>query len=108
LFAHVRWCSTPFDAVAQCHRLDLTKEQRDEHIRRYAELIEARLSVQNGPKVMGRPEGPAAIIARQIADATLPTSGETRSSDPKKGTLCGRRGIEWGRSALLAEHSRES
>lgn len=55
------------------HRLDLTKDQRDEHIRRYAELLEKRREVsrQNGAKpestpIGGRPKG----VAREIADET--------------------------------------
>lgn len=68
---------------------DLTKEQRDEHIRRYAELLEARAAipvVQNEPVEIGygkppvRPKG----IARQIADETgLSKSTVRRALNPK-------------------------
>lgn len=34
-----------WEIAENLHRLDLTKDQRDEHIRRYAELLEARRSV---------------------------------------------------------------
>ena len=52
------------------HRLDLTKDQRDQHIRRYAELLEIRQAILphfaavlpvRGP---GQPKG----IPRQIAE----------------------------------------
>lgn len=58
------------------HRLDLTKEQRDEHIRRYAELIEARTRQvrQNDAPVLsdGRKSGPqhGKGVARKIAEET--------------------------------------
>jgi hypothetical protein len=62
-----------WELAENLHRLDLTKEQRDEHIRRYAELLEARREVsrQNGAKpastpVGGRPRG----VAREIAEET--------------------------------------
>lgn len=53
------------------HRCDLTKEQRDEHIRRYAELLEAQARIvtqdaQQIPAPRGRPK----TIARQIAENT--------------------------------------
>ncbi len=35
-----------WEIAENLHRLDLTKEQRDEHIRRYAELLEARKEIQ--------------------------------------------------------------
>lgn len=51
------------------HRCDLTKEQRDQHIRRYAELLEARIVPQTAP-VLQRGRGQPKGIARQIADET--------------------------------------
>jgi ParB family chromosome partitioning protein len=62
-----------WEIAENLHRLDLTKEQRDEHIRRYAELLEARRVVsqqiaskpKSGPQG-GRPTG----IPRQIAEET--------------------------------------
>jgi hypothetical protein len=58
------------------HRVDLTKEQRDRQIIRYAELLEKRetavevspqlaAKVQQ-PKKNGRPEGTASKIAKAI------------------------------------------
>lgn len=65
--------SNALPAVTDLHRCDLTKEQRDDHIRRYAELLEKQREVsrQNDAKPVsgpqgGRPQG----IARQIADET--------------------------------------
>jgi probable addiction module antidote protein len=68
------------------HRHDLTKRQRDEHIRRYAELIEAKevsphdaAQPRSGPKG-GRPKG----VARQIAEATgLSDDTVRRALSPK-------------------------
>lgn len=52
------------------HRLELTKEQRDEHIRRYAELLEARRELSdkmaNNPAPVGRPKA----VATEIAEKT--------------------------------------
>lgn len=57
------------------HRCDLTKEERDRQIRRYAELLEAKpaVSQQSAAKlsVRGRAgEGRPVGVARQIADQT--------------------------------------
>lgn len=55
------------------HRLDLTKDQRDEHIRRYAELLEARqeVSQQNASKPKSGPQGGRPVgVPRQIAEET--------------------------------------
>lgn len=51
------------------HRLDLTKEQRDEHIRRYAELLEKRIVVQNETQ-FERPVGRPKAVTTQIAEET--------------------------------------
>lgn len=52
------------------HRLDLTKEQRDEHIRRYAELLETRRGLSaklaNNSAPVGRPKS----ISTEIAEET--------------------------------------
>jgi len=71
------------------HRLDLTKEQRDEHIRRYAELLEARREAakaivtqlgEQSPKPVGRPKS----INQEIADATgLGRETVRRALNPK-------------------------
>jgi len=51
------------------HRHDLTKDQRDQHIRRYAELLQSRQNVAIESKRDDgrghRPEGPASVIARE-------------------------------------------
>ena len=66
-----------WEIAENLHRLDLTKEQRDEHIRRYAELLEAaRLVPHNAAPVStlpdGRRKGPQheKAIPRQIAEET--------------------------------------
>lgn len=66
------------------HRLDLTKEQRDEHIRRYAELLEARrelsAKVSNNPTPVGRPKS----ISTEIAEDTgLSARTVRRALNPK-------------------------
>lgn len=61
-----------WEIAENLHRLDLTKEQRDEHIRRYAELLDAKvqqsaaLSVAPIPTTGRGNKG----IPRQIADET--------------------------------------
>lgn len=63
-----------WEIAENLHRLDLTKEQRDEHIRRYAELLEARLqSQQSAPIESKRADGKGhrpTGIPRQIAEKT--------------------------------------
>lgn len=67
-----------WEIAENLHRLDLTKEQRDEHIRRYAELLEAqrdqRQVGQSDRPVMsdGRKSGPQheKSIATEIAEKT--------------------------------------
>lgn len=62
-----------WEIAENLYRVDLTKEQRDQQIRRYAELLKEReaISRQNVAKIepsreRGRPEG----IAKQIAEET--------------------------------------
>jgi hypothetical protein len=67
-----------WEIAENLHRLDLTKEQRDEHIRRYAELLEARDTSpkipvpQNAAMEIGyrNPPRPEKSIARRIAEET--------------------------------------
>lgn len=81
------------------HRLDLTKEQRDQHIRRYAELLEARKlnSAQNGhnssaPAQLGRPpQSPvmeisrATGLSRQTVDRALhPERSISKQTPPER------------------------
>lgn len=78
-----------WEIAENLHRLDLTKEQRDEHIRRYAELLEAKAKipvVQNEPVEIGygKPPPKPKGIARQIADETgLSKSTVQRALNPK-------------------------
>ena len=59
---------------AMLHQLDLTKDQRDERIRRYAELLEARIAVEkeqvrlNDAPEKGVPPKQVKGAARRIAD----------------------------------------
>lgn len=64
-----------WEIAENLHRCDLTKEQRDDHIRRYAELIEAKaaVAVKVGQPVTVSPANGGRGnkgVARQIADAT--------------------------------------
>ena len=63
-----------WEIAENLHRLDLTKEQRDEHIRRYAELLDIRsveVSPQNAAQPKSGPQGGRPkSIARIIADET--------------------------------------
>ncbi len=61
-----------WEIAENLHRLDLTKDQRDEHIRRYAELLlerDSRIVPQTAeqiPAQRGRPKS----IATKVAEAT--------------------------------------
>jgi hypothetical protein len=61
-----------WELAENLHRHDLTTEQRNEHIRRYAELLEARARIvpQSGEELPVRPVGRPKSINQQIADAT--------------------------------------
>jgi len=64
-----------WELAENLHRLDLTKEQRDEHIRRYAELLEAKSKIQvtqNAAPEIGykKPPPQTKAIPRQIAEET--------------------------------------
>ena len=80
-----------WEIAENLHRLDLTKEQRDEHIRRYAELLEeqrslissqnvTKLKTPENPKGAGRPQGVAGQIA---AETGLSKSTVQRALNPK-------------------------
>lgn len=62
-----------WEIAENLHRCDLTKEQRDQHIRRYAELLEAMkadsIVAQDGEQ-LSRPVGRPKSINQQVADAT--------------------------------------
>lgn len=83
--------SEMWEIAENLHRLDLTKEQRDEHIRRYAELLklydEAKIQVaQNEPPEIGyaKPPPQEKGMARRIADETgLSKSTVQRALNPK-------------------------
>jgi hypothetical protein len=61
-----------WELAENLHRLDLTKDQRDEHIRRYAELLQAK--VQQSAALSGKPTPTTGRgnkgVSRQIADET--------------------------------------
>lgn len=69
------------------HRCDLTKEQRDEHIRRYAELLERQrdeVIVCQNDKQLSRPVGRPKAIVTEVAEATgLNTQTVRRALNPK-------------------------
>ncbi len=56
-----------WELAENLHRCDLTKEQRDAHFRRYAELVDERRAAVCGQVVQkpGRPKETAAIIAEE-------------------------------------------
>ena len=78
-----------WEIAENLHRLDLTKEQRDEHIRRYAELLEARQKnqvKQNAAPEIGYQKPPPQHkgIPRQIAEETgLSVDTVRRALNPK-------------------------
>ncbi len=63
-----------WELAENLHRLDLTKEQRDEHIRRYAELLDARaaagVSVHSETKPSPQGGRPKTSITTKIAEET--------------------------------------
>ena len=64
-----------WELAENLHRCDLTKEQRDEHIRRYAALIEQRAEIQvtqtAAPEIGYRKPPPQTKgVARQVAEET--------------------------------------
>lgn len=77
-----------WEIAENLHRLDLTKEQRDEHIRRYAELLEAKVQSQQIASIEskrddGRGHRPVGI-PRQIAEQTgLSVDTVRRALNPK-------------------------
>lgn len=60
-----------WEIAENLHRLDLTKEQRDGHIRRYAELLEARKAIvpQNAEQIEPKRGRPVSTVT-QISQAT--------------------------------------
>lgn len=79
-----------WELAENLHRCDLTKEQRDEHIRRYAELLEAQAKIQVAqtatPEIgYKRPPPQQKGVARQIAEATgLSKDTVRRALNPPK------------------------
>ena len=80
-----------WEVAENLHRLDLTKEQRDEHLRRYGELKEAQRSVlqstQNASIESKREDGRGHRqkgVAREIAEETgLSNDTVRRALNPK-------------------------
>lgn len=75
-----------WELAENLHRCDLTKEQRDEHIRRYAELLTERAArivpqtAEQMPALRGRPKS----ITTQVAEATgLSDDTVRRALNPK-------------------------
>lgn len=64
-----------WELAENLHRLDLTKEQRDAHIRRYVELIDLRLAkpVQDGQVSGGRGKKSAVRIAAEETGLSVNT-----------------------------------
>lgn len=78
-----------WEIAENLHRCDLSKEQRDEHIRRYAELLEARRKIQvpqNAAPEIGYAKPPPQTkgVARQVAEQTgLSVDTVRRALNPK-------------------------
>jgi ParB-like chromosome segregation protein Spo0J len=79
-----------WEIAENLHRLDLTNDQRDEHIRRYTELLAAadlisqqnasKLKTPSNPKGAGRPEGTVSKVAKATG---LSKDTVRRALDPK-------------------------
>ena len=96
-----------WEIAENLHRFDLTKEQRDEHIRRYADLLEARKQVspqtaaqpKSGPQG-GRPKS----IAREVAEATgLSDDTVRRALNPKPREIVSVKEAETAEEAIIRE-----
>lgn len=78
-----------WEIAENLHRLDLTKEQRYQHIRRYAEVLLAIEAKQVSPQTAAQPKsgpqgGRPKEITRKIADATgLSDDTVRRALNPK-------------------------
>jgi hypothetical protein len=76
-----------WELAENLHRLDLTKEQRDDHIRRYAELLETQREVsrQNGAKPKSPPQGgrPQGVASQVAQDTGLSVRTVQRALNPK-------------------------
>lgn len=78
-----------WEIAENLHRLDLTKEQRDEHLRRYADLREAKAAIQvhqsDAPEIgYCKPPPQTKGTARQIAEETgLSVATVRRALKPK-------------------------
>ncbi len=84
-----------WEIAENLHRADLSKEQRDEHIRRYAELIEAaaRIVPQNAEQVTpkrGRPESTVTKIAKATGVSDDIVRRALKPSPRKRPTPAGR------------------
>lgn len=75
-----------WEIAENLHRCDLTKNQRDAHIRRYAELLTQRVVPQDAAKPKSGPKGGRPVsVAKQIADATgLSDDTVRRALAPKR------------------------
>lgn len=80
-----------WEIAENLHRLDLTKEQRDEHIRRYAELLEVRASdVQSTQSAAieskrddGRGHRPQGVVSKVAQETGLSKDTIRRALNPK-------------------------
>lgn len=98
-----------WEIAENLHRLDLTKEQRDEHIRRYANLLEARkvqspqIAVIESKRADGRGHRPKST-AREIADATgLSDDTVRRALNPKPREIVSVKEAETDEEAIIRE-----
>jgi ParB-like chromosome segregation protein Spo0J len=98
-----------WEIAENLHRLDLTKDQRDEHIRRYAELLEAKSAIQvpqtDAPEIgYKKPPPQTKGIARQIADETgLSKSTVERALRPTPVNVVMVREAETDEEAIIRE-----
>ncbi len=79
-----------WELAENLHRLDLTKEQRDEHIRRYAELLDAQRELQprqsdaiESKRDDGRGHRPQGVASQVAQDTGLSVRTVQRALNPK-------------------------
>jgi ParB-like chromosome segregation protein Spo0J len=95
-----------WEIAENLHRLDLTKEQRDEHIRRYAELLGQRATIpqQNAAVLSKRGPGQPKAIPRQIAEETgLSVDTVRRALNPKPREIVSVKEAESDEEAVIRE-----
>lgn len=93
-----------WEIAENLHRAELTALERDQHVARWLELSEARVSAQVGPKSKkGRPQGGVRAAAREIGVSRQDAGRAVKvaSLTPEAKEAARETGLDDNRSALL-------